>query len=324
MAPIHRRVLLSAAALSGLADAARAQAGFPARPIRVVIPFAPGGGTDNLVRTIEPLVSRSLGQPLVIENRPGAGSTVGTEIVARAEPDGYTLLALDSTFTINPALMPRLPYDSARDFAPVSLLANAPIVLVVHPAVQARTIQELVALARAQPGRLSFASGGNGAPTHLAGEMLKAAAGVDITHLPYRGSGPAMNDVIAGHVPMTFNGLSAAGPQIREGRVRALAVTGPRRAAAFPDIPTFAESGLGDVDVYTHWGVLTRAGTPVPVIARLSQAFAQAVNAPELAERLGAMGFVPAPGTPEAYAETIARETSRFGAIIRAANIRPD
>lgn len=324
MASIPRRSTLALSALLAPIATARAQPAFPTRPIRLVIPFAPGGGTDNLVRTIEPLVSRSLGQPLIIENRPGAGSTVGSEIVARAEPDGYTLLALDSTFTINPALMPRLPYDSARDFAPVSLLANAPIVLVVHPGVQARTMAELVALARAQPGRLSYASGGNGAPTHLAGEMLKTAANIDLTHLPYRGSGPAMNDVIAGHVPMTFNGLSASGPQIREGRVRPLAVTGPTRAAAFPDIPTFAESGLGDVDVYTHWGVLTRAGTPTAAIARLSAAFAQAVRAPELAERLNGMGYVPASGTPEAYAETIARETERFGRIIRAANIRPD
>ena len=322
MATIPRRLVLAAPAV--IASTTRAQTGFPSRALRVVIPFGPGGGTDNLVRTIDPLVSRALGQPLVIENRPGAASTVGTEMVARAEADGHTLLAVDSTFTINPALLPRLPYDSARDFTPVVLLAHAPIVLVVHASFPARSMQELVEMARARPGAHSFASGGNGSPTHLAGEMLKVAARIDLTHLPYRGSGPAMNDVIAGHVPMTFNGLSASGPHIREGRVRGLAVTGPARAAAFPDIPTFAEAGLGDVDVYTHWGLLARAGTPASAIARLAEAFGNAVRAPELAERLGAMGFVPAGEGPASYAATIARETDRFGRIIRAANIRPD
>lgn len=323
MSVIPRRIMLAAPAL-GTTVAAQAQPAFPTHSIRIVIPFGPGGGTDNLIRVIDPLVARALGQPLVIENRPGAASTVGTEMVARAEPDGYTLLALDSTFTINPGLLPRLPYDSARDFAPVCILANAPIVLVVHPSIQASSLQELVALARARPGALGFASGGNGSPTHLAGEMLKSAATIDLTHLPYRGTGPAMNDVIAGHVPMTFNGLSAAGPHIREGRVRALAVTGPTRSPAFPDVPTFAEAGLGAVDVYTHWGVLTRAGTPAPVIAKLAEAFGNAVRAPELAERLSAMGFVPNGGGPAAYAAAIASETERFTRIIRAANIRPD
>lgn len=320
---ITRRVLLGAAT-TAIATGAHAQAPWPTRPIRVIIPFGPGGGTDNLVRLLEPHVTRALGQQLVVENRPGSGSIVGTEIGARAEPDGYTLVALDSTFVINPGLFPSLPYNSARDFAPVVLLAHAPVVLLSHPSVPAATLSELIALAKARPGSLAYASGGNGAPTHLVGEMLKAEAGIDLTHLPYRGTGPAMNDLIAGHVPLGVNGLSASAAHIQSGRVRALAVTGDARASAFPEVPTFRELGLPGVDLYTHWGVLTRAGTPQPVIDRLAQAFADAVQRADLRQRLNDLGFVPAGEGPARYAETIRRETARFTAVIRAANIRPD
>ncbi len=326
MLELDRRTL-PAAALACLAAASRpaaAQQGYPNRPIRLVIPFGPGGGTDNLIRTIEPHVSRTLGQPLVIENRPGGASVIGTEIVARSEPDGYTLMAVDTTISINPGLFGHLPYDTARDLAPVCLLARAPIVLVVYRDFPAHSMAELVATAKARPGTLAYASGGNGAPTHLAGEMLRFAAGIDITHLPYRGSGPAMNDVIAGHVPMTFNGLSASGPHIQSGRVRALAVTGDARSPAFPDVPTFREVGLGDVDVFTNWGVLTRAGTPAPIIGQLARAFGEAVRRPELAPRLNAMGFIPNGGGPAEYGALIARETEKFTRVIRAAGIKPD
>jgi tripartite-type tricarboxylate transporter receptor subunit TctC len=321
---IARRVILGALAGTAIAAPSLAQPAWPTRTIRVVIPFGPGGGTDNLVRILEPHVTRALGQQLVIENRPGAGSIVGTEIVARSEPDGYTLVALDSTFVINPGLMPTLPYDSARDFTPVTLLAHAPVVLLAHPSVPATTLAELVALAKARPGTLAYASGGNGAPTHLVGEMLKSEAGIDLTHLPYRGTGPAMNDVIAGHVPLAVNGLSASAAHIASGRVRALAVTGDARASAFPNVQTFREAGLGGVDLYTHWGVLTRAGTPAPIIDRIATAFNEAVQRPDLRQRLNDLGFVPAGSGAAAYADTIRRETARFTAVIRAANIKPD
>jgi tripartite-type tricarboxylate transporter receptor subunit TctC len=320
---MRRRVLLGLAGSAAMAPAV-AQAPWPARSIRVIIPFGAGGGTDNLIRLLEPHVSRSLGQPLVIENRAGAGGIVGTEMVARAEPDGYTLLALDSTFVINPGLFPTLPYDSARDFAAVTILANAPVVLLAHPSLPARTLAELVALAKAKPGELSYASGGNGAPTHLAGEMLKTEANIRVNHIPYRGTGPAMNDIIAGHVPLGVNGLSASRPHLLEGRVRALAVTGDRRASAFPDVPTFAEAGYPGVEMYTHWGVLVRSGTPQPVIAKLADAFNEAVLRPDLRGRLTDLGYVPAAGGASRYAETIARETAKYTAVIRAANIRPD
>jgi tripartite-type tricarboxylate transporter receptor subunit TctC len=319
-----RRSLLLALPVAAILNRARAQPAYPTRPVRVIIPFGAGGGTDNLIRLLEPHVSRLLGQPLVIENRPGAGGIVGTEMVARAEPDGYMLVALDSTFCINPGLFPSLPYDSVRDFAPVTILAHAPVVLLAHPSLPARTLQELMALARARPGQLSYASGGNGAPTHLAGEMLKTEANIDINHIPYRGTGPAMNDIIAGHVPLGVNGLSASRPHILDGRVRALAVTGDRRADAFPDVPTFTELGLPGVDMYTHWGVLARVGTPQAVIQKLSDAFNEAVLRDDLRGRLTDLGYVPAGGGPLRYGETIQRETARFTAVIRAANIRPD
>jgi len=319
-----RRTVFSGLAALAVARQAQAQPAYPSRPIRVVIPFGAGGGTDNLIRLLEPHVSRSLGQPLVIENRAGAGGIVGTEMVARSEPDGYTLLAVDSTFCINPGLFPSLPYDSARDFAPVTILAQAPVVLLAHPSVPARTLPELIALAKAKPGELAYASGGNGAPTHLAGEMLKTEANIRITHIPYRGTGPAMNDIIAGHVALGVNGLSASRPHILEGRVRALAVTGDRRAEAFPDVPTFAELGLPGVDMYTHWGVLARAGTPQAAIQKLADAFNEAVLRPDLRGRLSDLGYVPAGGGPARYAETIQRETAKFTAVIRAANIKPD
>jgi tripartite-type tricarboxylate transporter receptor subunit TctC len=322
---MSRRTLLAGAGVAAAAATrVQAQPAWPSRPIRMIIPFGAGGGTDNLIRILEPHVSRSLGQPLVIENRPGAGGIVGTEIVARSEPDGYTLVALDSTFCINPGLFPTLPYDPARDFAPVSLLANAPVVVLAHPSVPARTLPELIALAKAQPGSLAYASGGNGAPTHLAGEMLKTEAGVQITHLPYRGTGPAMNDIIAGHVPLAVNGLSASRPHILDGRVRALAVTGDTRAEAFPEVPTFRELGLPGVNMYTHWGVLVRAGTPSPVIEKLAAAFNGAVLRPELKARLNELGYVPAGGGPARYGETIQSETAQFTRVIRAAGIRPD
>ncbi|MGG5823078.1 Bug family tripartite tricarboxylate transporter substrate binding protein [Falsiroseomonas sp. HW251] len=320
---MQRRVLLATAATAAITPA-RAQPAWPTRPIRVVIPFGPGGGTDNLIRILEPFISRSLGQQLVIENRAGAGGIVGTEVVARSEPDGYTLLAVDSTFTINPGLFATIPYDSARDFTPVVLLAQAPVVLLAHPSVPARTLPELIALAKAQPGALAYGSGGNGAPTHLVGEMLKFEAGVQITHLPYRGTGPAMNDLLAGHVPLGVNGLSASAPYIQDGKLRALAVTGDARATAFPDVPTFAELGLPGVDLYTHWGVLVRAGTPQAIVERLYRAFSEAVLRPDLRDRLAGLGFVPAGFDGARYAATIAADTARFTAVIRRANIRPD
>ncbi|WP_137127315.1 tripartite tricarboxylate transporter substrate binding protein [Roseomonas sp. HF4] len=323
MPTLRRRHLLAAALGVPHVNRARAQA-YPERPLRVVVPFGPGGGTDNLMRVIEPHVRAAFGQPLVIENRAGAGGTIGSDIVARAAPDGTTALLVDSSFAINPSLFPNLPYDPAKDFAPVSLLATGPVILLAHPALPVTTVQELVAMAKAQPGRLSYASGGNGASTHLAGELLKMVAGIDLVHVPYRGTGPATTDVVAGHVPLMFNGISAARPHVDAGRLRPLAVTGARRSGALPQVPTFAEAGLADVAASTFWGVLVPAGTPDAAVARMSDAFRAGVTHEAVQERLRSLGFESIGGPPAAYAENLRTETAKWARVVRQANIRLD
>src|SRR3954464_8346877 len=266
--------------------------GYPARPIRLVVPFGAGGGTDNLARIIEPLVTKALGQPLVIENRPGGGSSIGMDQVAKSAPDGYTLVMTDTSIAVNPSLKP-LPYDTINDFAPVSLLATAPVILVAHPSVPAKTLQEFVALAKQRPGELNYASGGIGASTHLGGELLKFVAGIDVKHVPYKGTGPAMNDLIGGHVQVMFSGISSAKPFMDAGTLRAYAVTGETRNAAVPDVPTFAEAGLGGVAASTYWGVLVPKDTPKQLIEKVSAAFAQAMRDPAIVARLAELGYLP-------------------------------
>ena len=317
----RRGLLLASLALPGVA---RAQAGFPNRPVRLIIPFGPGGGSDNLARTIEQSVDRALGQTLIIETRPGAASVIGTEMVARADPDGYTVLLTDTTFTVNPSLLPQLPYNSGKDFAPLSLLATGATVLLVNPALGVRTLPEFLALARAKPGQLSYASGGNGSGPHLAGELLKMVASINLVHVPYRGTGPATNDVVAGHVPVMFNGVSAARPHIDSGRLVALAVASKARNPALPDVPTFAEAGLADVEISSIWGVFAPARTPVPVQQRLAEAFVAGVRDPALAQRLQSLGYTPVGSTPAEFAAVLRTETQRWAEVIRTAGIKPD
>ncbi len=319
------RLSRRAALALGLAapQVARAQ-GFPQRAVRVVIPFGPGGGTDNLARLIEPHVARRLGQALVIETRPGAGGIIGTEMVARADADGLTVLMTDSSFTINPALHQRLPFDTLRDFAPVTLLASGSSVLLVHPSLGVRTLQEFLVLARARAGRLSYASGGNGTGPHLAAELVKLTANIEMTHVPYRGTGPATNDVVAGHVPLMFNGISAAKGHVEAGRLVALAVTGEARNRALPDVPTFTEQGLPGIDASSSWHVAVPARTPEAAIRRLSEAFAGAVRDPAIAERLDYLGFTPVGSDPATQGATVAAEIDRWTRVIRTAGIRPD
>src|SRR5436190_5680432 len=296
---------------------------YPARPIRLVVPFGAGGGTDNLVRIIEPLVTKALGQPLVIENRPGGGSTIGMDQVAKAAPDGYTLVMTDTSIAVNPSLKP-LPYDSINDFAPVSLLATAPVILVAHPSVPAKTLQEFIALARAKPGELNYASGGIGASTHLGGELLKFVAGIDVRHVPYKGTGPAMNDLIGGHVQVMFSGISSARPFMDAGTLRALAVTGEARNAAAPDVPTFAEAGLPGVTASTYWGILAPKGAPKEIVDRLSAEFGKAVREPDVVKRIGELGYLPIGGGPSDYADNIKSEIAKWAPVIKAANIKAE
>ena len=302
------------------ASAADAQS-YPARPIRLVVPFGAGGGTDNLARIAEPFVSRALGQPVVIENRSGGGSVIGMDIVAKSAPDGYTLVMTDTSIAVNPSLRP-LPYDTLKDFEPVSLLATAPVILMANPKVPATTLPEFVALAKAQPGKLNYASGGNGASTHLGGELFKLVAGIDIVHVPYRGTGPAMNDLVGGHVDVMFSGISSAKPFMDAGTLRAYAVTGDIRNAAVPDVPTFAEAGLGGVTASTYWGVLAPKGMPKEIVDKVSVAFAQAMRDPAIVARIAELGYLPIAGGPAAYADNLRSEIEKWGRVVRTANIK--
>lgn len=297
---------------------------YPARAVRIIVPFAPGGGTDILVRTFAPRLSETLGQQLVIDNRAGGGSTIGSELAAKSPPDGYTLLAVDTSFTTNPSLYSKLPYDSVRDFAPVSLLAAAPVILIVHPSVPVKTVREFVALAKAKPGQLNFASGGPGSSTHLGGELLKMVAQIDLVHIPYKGTGPAVADVLGGQVVMMFAGISSVKQHVTVGRLRAIAVTGDKRSPAMPDVPTFVESGLKGVDSGTYWGLLAPAATPKEIVAKVSSSIAAVLKQPDIHQRLVDLGFDPIGGTPEQFAANIRSETDKWARVIKAANVKLD
>jgi tripartite-type tricarboxylate transporter receptor subunit TctC len=296
---------------------------WPTRPIRLIVPFGAAGGTDNLARIIEPHVSKGLGQPIVIENRPGGGSVIGMDAVAKAAPDGYTLVMTDTSVAVNPSLKP-LPYDTIKDFEPVSLLATAPVILVAHPSVPAKTLQEFVALAKREPGKFNYASGGIGASTHLGGELLKFVAGIDVAHVPYKGTGPAMNDLIGGHVQVMFSGISSARPHMDSGALRALAVTGEARNAAVPDVPTFAEAGLPGVTASTYWGVLAPKGTPKEIVERVSAEFARSIRDPDVVVRIAQLGYLPIAGGPSDYAANIKSEIEKWAPVVKGANIKAE
>jgi tripartite-type tricarboxylate transporter receptor subunit TctC len=296
---------------------------FPDRTVRVIIPYGPGGGTDNLVRLIAPSVGAALGQPLVIENRPGGNSIIGTEQVVRAAPDGYTVLVTDLAILVNPGLFKsKLPFDTVKALACVSMLASAPVILVSHPSVPANSLSELISLARQKPGTLNYASGGLGASTHLAGELLKQVAQVEIVHIPYKGTGPAMTDLLGGQVHMQFAGISSARAHVESGKLRALAVTGRTRNAAMPAVPTFEESGLEGVDADTYWGLYVPAATPPGISAALNKAFVSAMRGAAHAERLAALGFIPIANDPGEATSQMRGMIARWSEVIDKAGIR--
>ncbi len=297
---------------------------YPIRPIRLIVPFGAAGGTDNLARIIEPVVSKALGQPLVIENRPGASSIIGMDAVAKSEPNGYTIVMTDTSIAVNPSLHKNLPYDTLKDFEPVSLLATAPVILVAHPKVPAKTIQEFVSFAKEHPGKLNYASGGNGASTHLGGELLKLVAGIDLVHVPYKGTGPAMNDLLGGHVDVMISGISSARPHLDSGALRAFAVTGDQRNSAVPNVPTFREVGLDGVTASTYWGVLAPKGTPKQIVERLSEEFGKAMRDPEIIARIEQLGYLPIGGSPAEYGQNLKSEIDKWGEVVRNANIKID
>jgi tripartite-type tricarboxylate transporter receptor subunit TctC len=302
----------------------RAQEAYPARPIRFILPFPPGGGTDILGRIISERLSASLGQPVVIENRGGAGGNVGAEAAAKSAPDGYTIVLVAPSLAISPSLYSKLNYDPVKDFAPVSLVATVPNVMITHPSVPARTLAEFIALAKTKPGRMNFGSGGNGTSNHLAGELFNIVAGVKLVHVPYKGVNLAMNDVLSGEVQLVVIGVPAASPHIKAGKLRALALIAPRRSPAIPEVPTVAEAGLPGFEVTTWYGVLAPAGTPRPIVTRLNAELVRIMHAPELKERLAALATDPATGTPEEFADYIKREIEKWGEVVRQAGLKAD
>jgi len=304
--------------LIALAAPAAAQGAYPSRNIKMIVPYPPGGTTDLLGRLIADQLKTGLNAVVVVENKPGAGTTLGAEQVARSEPDGYTLLmATSTTLAINKTLYKKLPYDPVKDFAPIALVAGVPFALIINPALPSKNLAEFIAYAKANPG-LAYGYAGNGSPQHLGAEMLKSAANIDIRHVPYRGSIPAMLDVIAGHIPFMVVDLQPALQQIKEGKVRVLGVTTPKRVAAAPDIPTIAEGGLPGYELVAWQGVVAPAGTPRPVVDALAAQIAKLLSDPATSERFTAIAIEPLPGsTPDGFAAYIKTEIDRWADIVK-------
>jgi len=316
------RALLLACAL--LAGHAQAQDSYPSRPLRFILPFPPGGGTDILGRLLADRLSTSLGQPVVTENRGGAGGNVGAEAAARAAPDGYTIVLVAPSLAISPTLYSKLNYDPVRDFAPIGLVASFPNVMITHPSVPAQNLQEFIALAKSKPGSMNFGSGGSGTSNHLAGELLNLATGIKLIHVPYKGVNLAMNGVLANEVHLVFIGVPVPAPHIKAGKLRALAVLARERSPLLPEVPTADEAGLPNFDVTTWYGIMAPAGTPRPIITRLNAEFVKIMHAPDLKERLAAMGTDVMTSTPEEFAAYLKREIAKWGDVIRNANLRAD
>ncbi len=297
---------------------------YPVRPIRLVIPYPPGGGTTLIGRPLAQRVSDSLGQQLVVDNRGGANGTVGMELAAKAPPDGYTIvLALTAQLAINPSFYPQLPYDPVRDYAPVTLLGTAPYLLVAHPSVPVKSLKELIELARSKPGQLTFASSGTGGIPHLAFEMLKSIAGIDMIHVPYKGGGAALPSLIGGQVQFTISTVSPVQPHVRSGRLRAIAVTSAKRSQTMPELPTIAET-LPGYAVSTWYAVLAPARTPQTIVARLNGAFVKALDIPEIKETLLTYDFEAIGSTPEQLGQYIRSEIARWAKVVKASSAKPD
>ena len=320
--------LAAAAAWPGIA---RAQA-WPAKPVRIVVPFAAAGTTDILARALAPELQRALGQSFVVDNKPGAGGNTGSAEVAKAAPDGYTfLMGTVGTHAINPSLYPKMPYDAVKDFVPVTLVAGVPNVLVLNPATAQRlginTVADLVRVARANPGKLNMASSGNGTSIHLAGELFKSMTGSFMVHIPYRGSGPALLDLMGGTMDLMFDNLPSAMPHIRSGKLKALAVTSATRSAALPDLPTVAEVGgpqLAGYEASSWFGLLAPAGTPADVVNRVQQETAKALASPSLKEKLQAQGAIPSGNTPAEFARFIEAETAKWAKVVKSSGAKVD
>jgi tripartite-type tricarboxylate transporter receptor subunit TctC len=304
--------------------AAPAMAAFPERAVRIIVPFPAGGSNDVIARILGQRLSEIWGQPVVVENRAGAGGNVGAEGVARASADGYTLLlAAPGPLAINPSLFQRMNFDPLKDFAPVALAASVPIVLAVNPQVRATSVAELIALAKAEPGKLHFGSSGAGSTNHLAGELFKTLAGINIVHVPYRGAAPAMNDLVAGHIPFMFDNMPAVRPQVEGGRIRALAVAGANRSPLYPDLPTMAEAGVPGFEASAWFGLVAPAGTPAEVMKVLIDTTAAVLKEPGIVARFAELGAEPGTVSGAAFGAFLKAESEKWSGIVRAAGITP-
>jgi tripartite-type tricarboxylate transporter receptor subunit TctC len=321
--PVERAALAALFVLA--AGAAVAQANYPAKAIRYIVPFPAGGPLDIVARAIGQELTKSWGQPVIVDNRPGAGGNIGADIVAKAPPDGYTILmGAVSTHAINVTLYRKLPYDPIKDFAPVTLITSVPNVLVVHPSLPVRNVKDLIALAKARPGQLNFASGSTGSAGHLAGELFDSMAGVQMTHIPYKGAAPAVIDLIAGHVSLMFDNLSSALPNIKAARVRAIAVTTLKRSPLLPDVVTISESGLRGFDVSTWFGIFAPARTPPDIVAKLNGEIVRVLHTRDMRERLALLGAEPIGNQPDEFAAFIKTEIPKYAQVIKASGAKAD
>jgi len=323
-APAAAALLVSCAAFAGLLPSAVHAQAWPAKPVRMVVPFAPGGNTDIIARVIAPRMAESLGQQVVIDNRGGAGGVIGSDIVARATPDGYTLLMVSASHVINPAMVKKLPFDAVKDFQPISLVADVPTALIVHPSLPVRNVKELIALGRKRPDQVNYSTAGRGTVGHLSGELLNSAAKVRFTHVPYKGAGPALMDLIAGQVEFQFASLPAVVQFVRAGKVRLIAQTGAKRSSAAPDVPTMEESGLPGFVVSSGFGILGPAGTPRPVVDRVHASIRAALGSPDVKKVFADQGAEPVGSTPEEYEAFNRSEIARWQKAAREANIQPE
>ncbi len=325
----RRKVQLTALAAvvstlaAGFAPGAQAQS-YPAKPIRFIVPYPAGGGTDIVARLVAAKMTLSMGQPVVVDNKPGASTVIGTDMVAKAPADGYTFGLVTDSHAANPTFFPKLPYDSVKDFEPLTQLVFVPLVLVANPALNVKTVPELIAAAKAKPGKINYASIGNGSPHQIAMEWLKSMAGISMTHIPYKGVAPALTDLVAGQVDVMFTGTSSASPYVKAGRLNALAVSSAKRQPAFPETPSVAEAGLREFDFMTWYGTVAPAGTPRNIVMRLNQEISAALNQPDVKEKLAGLGVVGAPSTPEAFSAFIKTEAQKLEKIVKVTGVKAE
>ena len=315
---------LAAAAALALGSPAQAQS-YPAKPIRLVVPFTPGGVTDTSGRLIAEQLSKRLGQQVIVDNKPGASGNIGTQMVSVAEPDGYTLLlGFDGTMVINPHVFPKVGFDTVKDFAPIGKIGDAVLILVAHPGLAAKSLKDVIALSKTQPGGLSYGTSGTGGTPHIAGELLKQRAGANLTHIPYKGGGQALTDVLGGNIPLVYTAIAGAIPHVKSGKLHAVAVSSGKRASSLPDVPTFIESGLNDFEINSWVALLAPAKTPKAIVDKLNTELNALLSDPEVREKLNGMGITATPGTADKFGEDLKRDLARYGQVVKAANIKAE